>query len=502
MLISIMQNENTLSIEEELEGRLSSLLRISGSRTSDESGDLSTEEDDGEIADGSDPNTVEIEEEAITFLSFQDRSLKRHFCRKTQDQAISFQCTSAEGQVIVFRACSERVQRYLYASEWLFYHLACIPIDRKEEIDDVLAGAVLESIQKVLTNKNNSLRQLEKESGDRGNHGDVLGGYGIVEGSTLELLSRWAYRAQDLTPKQLPLEIQEWLRPLRHEPLSVLIPLSRAHISNWFSAKSPEDAYCAFISAHCALQKGRNLPELTLDPSIGKYLDDFAKGKGTITDHSFEIVANCYSDILKTSSSYNSIGMAMRYKDMYEPAIEQLTKGLAEATITKAEQFRLLSSKAHSLLELGRNESDDQKRRIWLEQSLVVHDQAQSAYHDMKEAGELNKDLEDIVCWTLKNTACAAALLGKSKQAVAKVREALETNGVPDLDDIIELVAALNDDGQFSMIVQLLEELPKVTAAEYLLFGGFGLALKEWLKQLETKWTEYWKSFWTETDLL
>jgi hypothetical protein len=488
MLISIMQNENALSIEEELEGRLSSLLRISGSRTSDESGDSNTEDDDGESTDGSDPDTVEIEEEAITFLSFQDRSLKRHFCCKTQDQAISFQCTSAEGQVIVFRACStilvmpkkddglESSSLERYASEWLFYHLACIPIERKEEIDDMLAGVVLESIYKVLTNKNNALRQLEKEAGDRGNHGDVLGGYGIVEGSTLELLSRWAYRAQDLTPKQLPLEVQEWLRPLRHEPLSVFIPLSRAHISNWFSAKSPEDAYCAFISAHCALQKGRNLPELTQDPSIGKYLDEFAKGEGTITDCSFEIVANCYSDILKTPSSYNGIGMAMRYKDMYEPAIEQLTKGLAEATITKAEQFRLLSSKAHNLLELGRNESDDQKRRFWLEQSLVVHDQAQSAYHDMKKAGELNKDLEDIVCWTLKNNACAAALLGKSKQAVAKVREALETNGVPDMGDIIELVAALNDDGQFLMIIQLLEEIPKVTAAEYLLFGGFDLA--------------------------
>ena len=104
-------------------------------------------------------------------------------------------------------------------------------------------------------------------------YGNVLYGYGIIENSTLELLSNCAHRAKDLTPKQLPLEIQKWFSSLRHEPLRIFISLSRAHISNWFSAKSPEDAYCSFISAHCALQKGRDLPELRQNPSLGKYLD-------------------------------------------------------------------------------------------------------------------------------------------------------------------------------------------------------------------------------------
>lgn len=371
MLIGIMQNENSLSIEEELEGRLSRLLRISESGTSDESGDCSTQEDGVEITEESDPDTVEIEEEASTFLSFHDRSLKRYFCRKTQDQATSFGCTSAEGQVIVFRTCStiltmpekdkglggSRLERY--ASEWLFYHLVCIPTDPKGDTDGMLAGVVLESIHNVLTNKHNGLRRLEAEAGDRGEHGDVLGGYGITEKSTLELLSKWAHRAKDLTPKQLPLETQEWFSPFLHEPLRIFIPLSRGHISNWFSANSPEGAYCSFISAHCALQKGRNIPELKQNSNLVKHLNESTKGEEIITDHSFEVIANCYPDIPKTPSSYNGISMAMKYKGMHESAIKQLTKGLNEATITKAEQFRLLSSKAHSLLELGRNEFDE-----------------------------------------------------------------------------------------------------------------------------------------------
>ena len=106
----------------------------------------------------------------------------------------------------------------------------------------------------------------------------------------------------------------------------------------------------------------------------------------------------------------------------------------------------------------------------------MVYDQAQSAYNDMKEAGELEKDLEDIVCWTLQNTACAAALLGRSEQAVSKIKEALETSGVLEMDYIFELVAALKDNEQFLIITQLLEKIPEVTAAEYLLFGGFELA--------------------------
>jgi hypothetical protein len=200
------------------------------------------------------------------------------------------------------------------------------------------------------------------------------------------------------------------------------------HISNWFSAKSPEDAYCSFISAHCALQKGQDLPELKQNQSLGKHLDESAKGKEIITDHSFEIVTNCYPDIPKTPSSYSGIGMTMKYKGMYESAIRQLIKGLNEITITKSEHFRLLSSKAHSLLEQGRNKGDEQKKGVWLKQSLVVSDQAQTAYHDMKEAGEINENLEGIVCWTLRSAACAAALLGRSEQAVAKAREAIETN--------------------------------------------------------------------------
>jgi hypothetical protein len=32
--------------------------------------------------------------------------------------------------------------------------------------------------------------------------------------------------------------------------------------------------------------------------------------------------------------------------------------------------------------------------------------------------------------------------------------------------------------------------------------GSAEILFKEWLEQVDTKWTEYWELFWTETDLL
>ncbi|KAJ4316346.1 hypothetical protein N0V94_005484 [Neodidymelliopsis sp. IMI 364377] len=485
LLIGIMQNENALSIEEELDGRLSRLLRISGYRASGEPDESSTDEDNTEIINEADPDTDEKIEEANTFLGFQERSLKAYFRREIQDQAVGLRCTAAEAQVIVFQTCSailtmpkkneELVSSSLerYAAQWVFSHLRDIPTAQKDKVDDTLAGMVLQSIHNIFVSKNDALKPLEERAGDSGR---ILDGIDISQDATLKLLSDWAQRAQDLTPKQLPYDIQKWFRPLVHEPLRIFIGLSRTHIINWFSAKFQQDAYCAFISAHHALQEGRTLPELKQSPSLGKYFDDFARDEAKITERSFKVVANCYWDIVKTSSSYKGIGMAMRYKELYEPAIEQLTKGLDEDTITKLEQFQLLGSKAQSLLELGRKENDEQKKISWLEESLTVYDQAQSVYHDVKEAGALNEDFEFPVCWNLENMACAAALLGRSEKAVSRLKEAIETKGALSISNILELTAALKDDSQFSMIIEVLEQIDKETVARYLILDGSELA--------------------------
>lgn len=106
LLIGIMQKENAISIEEELDGRLSRLLRISGDRTGNQQ-DISSEDDDKlESTADVDLNLEESIEDANNFLGFQERSLKAYFRHRVQDHTDGLRCTAGEAQAIIFRTCS------------------------------------------------------------------------------------------------------------------------------------------------------------------------------------------------------------------------------------------------------------------------------------------------------------------------------------------------------------------------------------------------------------
>jgi hypothetical protein len=248
-----------------------------------------------------------------------------------------------------------------YASDWGLSHLLEILPDEECNVSDDLAKVVIESIYNMFSNKNESLKPLEERAQGIGT---VLSGEGISQEQVLATLSAWAKRALRLSPNQLSYGILDWFRPLAQEPLRIFIGLSRAHITNWFSSTYKLGAYFAFMSAHFALQEGRNLIELKQNPILEEYFEHYLQSDLKITERSFEVVAGCFWDIVKTSSSYKGIGMAMQWVGLYKPAVKQLNKGLHDFTIDAFEQFLLLTNKGETLLSLAKEAEDPVHGRI------------------------------------------------------------------------------------------------------------------------------------------
>jgi hypothetical protein len=480
LLVEILKKDNAISIEEELDGRLARLLRISGDRAEVEQDESSGDDDRPELIGEEDEETEKRTEDANNFLSFQERSLKAYFRNAIQEHPDSLRCTATEAQAIIFRTCAtiltmpkkdqtpagERLEDY--ASEWWLSHLLAIKPDEEGSINDDVTKLVIESIYSVLTNKNNALKPLEYQITDSKT---IFCGIDYSQDQVLAALSAWAKRAMPLSSSQLPYGILDWFRPLAQQPLRVFIGLARAHITNWFSSVNRGEAYKAFVSAHAALQEGRNLPELKQNPILGDYFAEFKNNDGKFTERSFDVVASCFWDIVKTSSSYKGIGMAMDMAELYEPCIKQFDKGLDDDTINRSEQFLLLTCKAEGLLWLGakvESVTEDEKKR-YVSESLDIFIQANELYRQIDKAGQVDDNLRSWASFNFGNTAHVAALLGKSEMVLDIVKERLETKAQFPPSTLTDIISAPQKAGQLSTVIDLLKLLTKMDTTWYLI---------------------------------
>jgi hypothetical protein len=478
-LIEVFKKENVMSIEEELDGRLSRLLRISGDRAENEQDESSGDDDRPENSSGEAEQSEKRAEDADNFLSFQERSLKAYFRDAIQDHRDGLRCTATEAHAIIFRTCAtvltmankdqNRVARKLinYASEWWLSHLLEIKPDKNGSVGDDLAKLVIESIYSILTNKNNSLRCLETQSNKT-----ILTSEDIGQDEVLATLAAWANRAVPLPANQLPYGILDWFRPLAQEPRRVFIGLSRSHITNWFSSGTKREAYAAFVCAHAALQEGRNLPELKQSPVLGQYFAKFIEEGESFNERSFEVVAGCFWDIVKTSSSYKGIGMAMDCEGFEESAIKQFDKGLDDGTIDKLEQFLLLTSKGEALQYLGWNKAEDERqKKSYLEESLAIFTEAIGLYRNMSEADQNDEKYLEAASYSLSYIAQAAADLGKSESVLAVFKEKFHSKAAVRWYTLSDVMSSLKNTGQSSTMIDILKLLDKNDITWHLTFS-------------------------------
>lgn len=484
-LVDIIQKGNSVSIEEELEGRLSRLLRLSGG------GEATDGADDASGSEPDQPNEMDPddlvrsrEEARSLILSFQERSLKA-YVRQPVDKSTGLRCTAVEAHATIFCTMStilttskkkdrsrEESSLALYAATWCFSHLLQIQL---EDATDDLASEVLESLFNIV-NKDNALWELEqaaagfsmafgKLSGSSGT-GSVFSVGDTTPGEVLDALQRWATRALHLTPNNLPDGVLEWFRPLSQEPSRAYIAIARGHINNWFSAGGMGEAFVAFRCAHDALEQGKHLSELQQNQTLRQYFGEFEQNGKKITPHCFELISNVFGDIAKTSKSFIGIGQAMRFYYMDEAAVKEFDLGLQDGTTDSVERFYLLYGKGYALLEVTKAAEDDEKAKIkYAVDTLDTFDKAIDIYRNMTDINKADSDICRCTMQIFQNHAVAATLLGKfdlvlgSITAAASMAASLQMD--LHLDSLDAVIMTLAQSSEPLKAIEVLKVIPK-----------------------------------------
>ncbi|KLU84503.1 hypothetical protein MAPG_03544 [Magnaporthiopsis poae ATCC 64411] len=375
-IITIVAQENLISIEEELDGRLSRLLRISRSQDGDtQAQDSDVSDSDNSDSKADEQHRVAEDHGADSILGFQERSL-RAFFRQAAENDQGLKCSPSDAHAIILRICIAALRtsndQKLYSDSLTTYAAAnwgrhFVAIDT-EGIGDAQAAEVLESIHSLLNNKNNALRVVELgittpkctvlDAADLASAGESSG--------VLNCLQGWARRALKLPPGILSYGLADWYRPLAAEPARVFITLARSHINNWFSAQWIIQAYASFRVAQSTLRAGSRLPELRQNPGLREYFEKHRESDEPTTIESFDVVANAFWDIVKTAASHRGIARAMKHVHMFEPAIARLDLSLSlveEGADKEIERYDALSSKGDAFIRLAQTLGDSDPGR-------------------------------------------------------------------------------------------------------------------------------------------
>lgn len=476
ILIDILSTEMSMSIEEELDGRLSRLLRVSGSRGEQVGDDDSSEDDLDQAIDEETESAIQRASDADNLLGFQERSLRAYF-RRPSDDPEGFRSTPTQAHVTIFsmvsailsklskRESQEAAQRLTrYAAQWVFSHLLEIGVD---QVSDPQAAVVLESLFNILSNKNDALKPIEELTNGTSTIFTLHTSLEVV----LKTLSSWSKRALSLPSNSISYEAVNFYRPLLQEPSRVFIPISRAHINNWFSARWQTDSYAAFGCAHFSLQQGQKLPELRQNKVLLEYFQDNEKSS-VITQKSFEIVSNVFWDIVKTSAAYKGIGMAMRHEKMHEAAIEQLDIGLGDGSIDDVVRFGLLSSKGMAFLDMSSSAEPGEKKDQLLSNTLETFDSALMAYDKLAEADKDKTPFKLSAAANYEARAKALALTGQFDLSIRDLQSCLDLNPNGLLLDITpDLVSACAAAREWERVMTILQTLPQMSLARYFLIS-------------------------------
>ncbi|KAH8886305.1 hypothetical protein GQ53DRAFT_809831 [Thozetella sp. PMI_491] len=510
-LVDIISQENSITIEEELNGRLARLLRISGNDY--ERPKKIDDSDEDSVLNDSDAFETDDEaqrtEDVNSLLTFQDRALRAYF-RQTTDDSEGLRCSGAHAHAIILKLISavlmipkkERspatTKLAEYASKWAFWHL--LQIGNIQDASDDLTRDVLESLYNILSNKKDALKMLEgrnlfnmkvaetwemQKYVSRELEGRTLkepewqssGGFTIFNTSHvnqsqfLQMLASWAKRASRLPPDCLPYGVVEWFRPYVQDPSRVLLIIAREHISNWFSSDNIVTAYASFICAHNALQQAKCLPAVQQNSRLAAYLAECEKRKDQISEQSFEVIADAFWDIVKSPAAFRGIGMAMKHAKFYEAAVKQLDIGLEDSANDIVWQYRLQSSKGHALLCLGQACADERPKRKYLNDALDVLSSSIELY---RQACESNSDAQaDFISPKLifQNRAITAALLGQHSLSLESIKSAIDIKNVQLTNDMVkDLIAAFvasEDPGQVVELLHLLADKAKSALTHY-----------------------------------
>ncbi|KKY22544.1 putative conserved hypothetical protein [Diplodia seriata] len=352
-LVTFVNDDANLSLEEEIEGKSARLLRLAQITSEDEESSDESDGEGSETADEALENHDDTDPNTLVPLRFQERSLRQYFREAVVDE-YGLRSSPSSAHLIIFRTIATILTTDVeddatikmlknYAADFWIHHFLDIEVDRASDEE---VKSVIESLSDIVTNKRRALEKIEENASALG----IFGESTDLREHMFSSVKKWIDRTSKLPLDLLSPESAELVSNLSEDPTKLMEGIARKHVFKWFNyATYRWEAWRSFYFALEALK-------------LTNILVDELKNVGDEpTAEQIFLVADAFSDLEKSSYAHRGIGLVMKWYNHWESALEECKKSL-ENPGTKLERFHALGSVADAAKQLASAEEDPEKR--------------------------------------------------------------------------------------------------------------------------------------------
>ncbi|KAF9639816.1 putative glyoxalase bleomycin resistance protein dioxygenase protein [Lasiodiplodia theobromae] len=356
-LVSFVNDDAKLSLEEEIEGKSARLLRLAQITSEDEESSDDSDGEGSETADEAIENHDDTDPNTWVPLRFQERSLRQYFREAIVDEK-GLRSSPSSAHLIIFRTIAtilttdveeDATIRMLknYAADFWIPHFLDIQVEKASDED---AKAVIESLSDIVTNKGRALEKVEENASAIG----IFGESTDLRENMFTSVKQWVDRASKLPSGFLNPDSSELISTLSEDPAKLMEGIARKHVFNWFNyATYRWEAWKSFNFA---------LEALKLTNILKDELKDVGENP---TAEQILLVSGAFPDLEKSSYAHRGIGLVMKAYDHWESALEQCKKSL-ENPASQLEHFHALGSVSDAAMQLAYTEENEGKKAEYI----------------------------------------------------------------------------------------------------------------------------------------
>ncbi|KAI9685512.1 MAG: hypothetical protein M1822_004370 [Bathelium mastoideum] len=464
-LVKLVGEDHSLSVEEEVDGRLAKLLRVAQNNddtdgSSDESGSDALESaDDTSHQPNLDPSI-------LLPLSFQERALRQYFRELSKDED-GLRSSPSSAHLIIFRTAamiltnekSEESTADLpvsYAADYWTQHFLNIKIEDLSD-EEVIEG--IKSLYAIVSNHGAALEKIEENASVIGIFGDATD----MPEDMVNSLKKWTDKFKSLPTKPVTVEIRDWVHDISGDAARLMIQIARQHCYNWFNrGEWQDDASRSYAFANCALRMANSTDQKLALPT------------DTPTAEQILYVSNAFPELAKASRAYRGIGLALKSYNYYEEGLAQCRKAL-ETSETFFDKSLALGSILQAVVYLAEGVDDQEKDKkneyireaketssgitaLW-EKKLEIDDPNMIEHRQVKlgtqaEAALLEDDVDSAIAFVHT----ARSLLKGDED----IDDYIDVNIMVDLDKVTSKLFDLKEFGKLIQLVENLHDIEKV----------------------------------------
>ena len=240
----IIGEDDSFSLDEEIEGKSARILELGKDVVDDDVGDSEDEpndDDDTPLTQGT------TDEDGSAPLRFQERSLRNFFREMDVDQD-GLRTAPSAAHLIIFQMAASILDRPLtdpqatvcndlrdYAANYWSDHLRELDPDTASK-DNTLA--ILRTLAQILLGKENVVKSMELVSPEGHGYFDCFWGDENPQNHVIIAVRKWIEKAKELDPKDLGEEVAELVSMNLEKEM---VPLARAHTRNWWQGAEDWD---------------------------------------------------------------------------------------------------------------------------------------------------------------------------------------------------------------------------------------------------------------------